>query len=286
MGLAGKKMNRKILVFLCWLAAGCLFSAPDGKAEMEPVKKIRAGFPPFEVIEDIMLGNRQSSSGPVALPAAAATAPHMTWLADCDARLQPALVHVDPLNKVYTVRNPGNQFALSAGAIDYGVRHLFTPVLLITGNTDNDAIRLFMQGYEKLDPALRQDLDHLRLPLGAATEGEEAGGSFADQWLRNIEKNIDFQVNEALTRYRDRLQNGRLVVVGAVIDLANQYGHGEKKLIIINVNGETDPAKMKEHRQLVRLDKTMLQYLGRKKVQPAEPEEPTVPGEKSVGRKK
>lgn len=288
-------MNTKTLLLFCCLAAGSALFPQDCRAEMEPVKKIRAGVPPFEVIEDIMLGNRQASPGQIPLPAAktaaAATAPQMLWLADSDARLQPTLVHVDPLNKVYTVRNLGNQFALSTGAIDYGIRALFIPVLLITGNTDNDAIRFFMEGYEKLDLSLRQDLDHLHLPLAPA-EGEDPESPFEDRWLRNIEKNVDFQVNEATTRYSDRLASGRLVVVGAVIDLANQYGHGEKKLIIINVNGETDPAKMREHRQLVRLDKAMRQYVGRGKVQPAEPEKPEkpekseAPGKKTVGRKK
>ncbi len=277
-------MNTKILLLFCCLAAGSVLFAQGSRAEMEPVKKIRAGVPPFEVIEDIMLGNRQASSGQVTLPAAGATAPQMIWLADSDARLQASLVHADPLNKVYTVRNLGNQFALSTGAIDYGIRYLFVPVLLITGNTDNDAIRFFMEGYEKLDLSLRDDLDHLHIPLAPETEDKES--TFEDRWLRNIEKNVDFQVKEAITRYSDRLQNGRLVVVGAVIDLANQYGHGEKKLIIINVNGETDPAKIREHRQLVRLDKTMLQYVGREKVKPAEQEKPVPPEKKTVGRKK
>lgn len=258
-------MKMKILAIATCMWISLAFSSGPGEAVMRPAKKIRAGIPPFEIVEEIMLGNRKATAAHSPSPPAATAAPQMTWLADSDARLQPSLVHIDPLDKVYTVRNLGNQLTLSTGAVDYGIRHLLTPVLLITGNTDSDAVRFFMEGYGKLPPSLRQDLDHLHLPLAAKTGEDETGMKFEERWRRNIEKNVDFQVEQALARYGDRIETGRLVVVGAMVDLTNQYGHGEKKLIIINLNGETDPEKIRSAPHLIRLDQKMRQYVGREK---------------------
>lgn len=277
-------MKIKILAVTICMWAFLAFPLSPGEAAMRPIKKIRAGVPPFEVIEDILLGNRKSTEARPPSPPAATVSPQMTWLADSDARLQPSLVHIDPLGKIYTVRNPGNQLALSTGAVDYGIRYLFTPILLITGNTDSDAVRFFMEGYEKLPPSLRQDLDHLHLPLTAKTGDDDPEMKFEERWLRNIEKNVDFQVGQALARYIDRVKTGRLVVVGAIVDFTNQYGHGESKLIIVNLNGETDPEKISASPHLIRLDKKMRQYLGREKAAPAAPGTRGAPPEKTGGK--
>jgi carbonic anhydrase len=230
-------------------------------ADMRPIKKLRAGLPPYAVAEKIARHNDQVvTSRPLDKPQRTPGTPHLTWLADCDARVQPTLFYPDPVDTIYTVRNPGNQFSLSAGAIDYGINELLSPVLLITGNTNSDSLRLFAKGYSHLGPDLRRDLDTLRLSLG-----EQAGngvGARAEPVL--VEKNVDFQVATATKRYGRRIESGRLVVIGAVIDLNNQYGHGLNRLIIININGETDPEKLRAMHHLIRLDKRLLALVGRK----------------------
>ena len=230
-------------------------------ADMRPIKKLRAGLPPYAVAEKIARHNDQVvARRPADEPLRTPGTPHLTWLADCDARVQPTLFYPDPVDTIYTVRNPGNQFSLSAGAIDYGVNELLIPVLLITGNTNSDSLRLFAKGYSHLGPDLRRDLDTLRLSLG-----EQAGngvGVQAEPVL--VEKNVDFQVATAVKRYGPRIESGRLVVIGAVIDLNNQYGHGLNRLIIININGETDPEKLRAMHHLIRLDKRLLALVGRK----------------------
>ena len=62
-----------------------------------------------------------------------------------------------------------------------------------------------------------------------------------------------------------------LVVIGAVIDLNNQYGFGLNRLIITNINGETAPEKLRTMHHLVRLDKRLLDMVGHK---PREEENP------------
>lgn len=230
-------------------------------ADMRPIKKLRAGLPPYAVAETISRYNdRVVASRPADEPLRTPGTPHMTWLADCDARVQSTLFYPDPVDTIYAVRNPGNQLLLSAGAVDYGVNELLTPVLLITGNTNNDSLRLFVKGYSHLGPDLRHDLDGLRLSLGnPAGNGE---GPLPEPVL--VEKNVDFQVATALKRYGQRIESGRLVVIGAVIDLTNQYGRGINRLIIININGETDPERLRAMHDLIRLDKRLLALVGRK----------------------
>ncbi len=252
-------MRLKILLPLSF----CIALLPlSGSADMRPIKKLRAGLPPYAVTEKIARHNDQVvNSRPTDEPLRTPGTPHMTWLADCDARVQPTLFYPDPVDTIYTVRNPGNQFSLSAGAIDYGINELLSPVLLVTGNTNSDSLRLFVKGYAHLGPDLRRDLDGLRLSLGEYTAGSGAGTT-AEPKL--VEKNVDFQVATALKRYAQRIESGRLVVIGAVIDLNNQYGHGINRLIIININGETDPEKLRGMHHLIRLDKRLLALVGRK----------------------
>ena len=261
-----------LAVFISFLPALC-------NADMRPIKKLRAGIPPYAVTEKIARHNDQVAiKRPANEPLQTPNTPHMIWLADCDARVQATLFYPDPVDTIYTVRNPGNQLALSAGAIDYGVNELFAPVLLITGNTNNDSLRLFAKGYNHLESDLRRDLDGLRLALGEQVEN----GAEAEPRL--VEKNVDFQVATALKRYRERMESGRLVVIGAVIDLNNQYRLGFNRLRIININGETTPEKLRVMHHLIRLDKRLLGLVGR---QPWEEEnkETKVTRKGSTGKK-
>lgn len=244
--------------------------APVSGADMLPIKKLRAGLPPYAVAEKIARHNDQVvTSRPPDEPLKTPGTPHMTWLADCDARVQPTLFYPEQVDTIYTVRNPGNQFALSAGAIDYGVKELLSPVLLITGNTNSDSIRLFAKGYSHLGGDLRRDLDGLRLSLGGQATGNAIGTKTE---TRLVEKNVDFQVSTALKRYEQRIESGRLVVIGGVIDLSNQYGFGLNRLIITNINGETEPERLRAMHHLVRLDKRLLDMVGRKPWEEGNPE--------------
>jgi len=232
------------------------------RADMQPIKKLRAGAPPYAITEKIIRHNDRIITGaPENDRTKTPGTPHIVWLADCDARIQPTLLYPEPVDTIYTVRNPGNQLQLSAGAIDYGVNELFSPVLLITGNTSSDSLRLFSKGYNHLEPDLRRDLDGLKLSLGEQTAAS-GDGRKTDPLL--VEKNVDFQVNAALQRYGQRVENGRLVIIGGIIDLDNQYGFGRNRLLIININGETDPGKLRAKHLLTRLDKRLLGLVGKR----------------------
>ena len=248
-------MAKKIFFFL--LAVCVLASAPGtSKADMQPVRKLRAGLPPFEVMEKVLATNKAATDKlkPDTNLSELKT-PYLTWLTDADARLEERLILAAPDKQIYTIRNMGNQMAISPGSIDFGVRHLHTPILLITGSTDSLAIRLFKEGYHEMDPAIRKDLDHLHIPLDALLPREKKGAKPdpAEQLLRTTEANVDYQVEQAVRRYQDRVHGGRLVVVGGIIDLVNAYGRGPGRLIIINVNNERNDSKIRRLRLMTRL---------------------------------
>lgn len=236
-------------------------------AKMRPVKKLRAGLPPYSVIEQAVRTNDTvvTAAGKANGNVKEEQTPHMTWLADCDPRIQSTLFYAEPEEKILAVRNLGNQLILDQGSIDYGVNILLTPVLLITGNTDSQAIGLFIEGYSHLDPAISRDLDHLNLPLSPGRAAQpDSKITESDRRLQLIERNVDFQVDRALARYGQRVESGRLVVVGGVIDLDNSYGRGKKRLVVTNVNGEKDPERIKAMHHLTRLDKRLRALVGRK----------------------
>ncbi|MBU0908957.1 MAG: carbonic anhydrase [Proteobacteria bacterium] len=251
-------MRHKKILSLFVLLTALLFNL-HSHAEMRPVLKNRAGIPPFDILKEI-LATGSRIKGAETAPQSSSAAPHITWLADADARVQPEFILSHPAQKIYTVRNLANQLDTSLGALDYGVLFLHSPILLITGNTDSEAIRLFTGGYADLEATIRRELDHLYLPLGSSKNTKEED---RDHELRLVEKNVDYQVRQAMERYSDRISNSRLVVVGSVLDIANYYGKGANQLIIININGETDGEKIKKMQLLRMLDPKLLANIGR-----------------------
>jgi carbonic anhydrase len=229
-------------------------------AEMRPVLKNRAGVPPFDILREILETGSQIKRTE-GVPQSSSDAPHITWLADADARVQPEFILSHPGRKIYTVRNLANQLGTSLGTIDYGILYLHSTILLITGNTDSESIRLFTGGYADLEQTIRQELDHLHLPLGYPAKN--AKEEDREKELRLVEKNVDYQVQQALKRYTERISLSRLVVVGSVLDIANHYGKGANQLIIININGETDGEKIKKMQLLRMLDPKLLTTIGR-----------------------
>ncbi len=240
---------RSKIILITSLFFFCLLLPGNGLAFKE---KIRAGVPPFTILEIIMTTNQG-----VREPNANQRAPLVTWLASSDPRIRADHIMTTPPAGLYPVRNLGGIFQQDIGSVDFGVNILRTPILLITANTDSRAMAL-IAGQESsptttlanhLQP-LRQFLD--KLPQDTNNNPNEP-----------VEKWLDFQVNQALKHYMDRVENRRLVVLGGIIDLANTYDRGIGSLIIINANGETDSDKLKHLPIMRRLNEETLDFVGR-----------------------
>ena len=158
--------------------------------------------------------------------------PRATIIACSDSRVQSNAFHKSPVNDLFFVRNIGNQVISTEGSVDYGVRHLHTPVLMIIGHSQCGAVHARMGDYSKETAATQKELNTLNF-----SEKKDLNTA--------VLENVHFQVAKAMETYKDKIAADQLVVVGAVYDFLDDFHHGEGRLLLTNINGEKDPAKIK-----------------------------------------
>lgn len=163
---------------------------------------------------------------------AAGQHPRATVLMCADAGVHPDMLDKTPEGDLYVVRNLGNQLATSRGSVAYGVNELGSSLLLIVGHSACDAIQLAGGDYAALDESIRKELDTLEITKGNTN-------------LDGVKTNVNNQVAAALKLWGERVKAGQLLVIGAVYDVANAMKKGPGRLNVININGETDPAKLR-----------------------------------------
>jgi carbonic anhydrase len=163
--------------------------------------------------------------------------PRIALLTCSDSRVQTSIFGIDSINEIFVVRNIGNQIMPVFGSIDYAVIHLKVRLLLIMGHTHCGAIKAVFSNYENETFDIIRELDHLSIPIRHIKHRRH---DFEEEWLRITEQNIDYQVKSAIKKYHSLIDKGELTVLGIVNDFTNSFESGEGKLIIINVNGETD----------------------------------------------
>lgn len=66
--------------------------------------------------------------------------PPITMLTCADSRIQGKILGMDLINKVFTVRNAGNQVARNKGSLAYALTALNTPIFFILGHTNCGAV--------------------------------------------------------------------------------------------------------------------------------------------------
>lgn len=183
-----------------------------------------------EIVRDNLAFMRKHKPAHFA-PFADAQHPRATVVACADSRVHSHALDVTPDGDLFVVRNIGNQIITAEGSVEYGVQHLNTPLLLIVGHVACGAIKAAAGDYSRESPVIRRELDTLQIPKG-------------DAGLGSVRLNVNNQVRQAMHKFEERVISGRLTVVGAVYDFNNEMRQGLGKLNIINVNGETNPAKI------------------------------------------
>lgn len=157
--------------------------------------------------------------------------PRATVVTCADSRVQSNAFHPDAVNDLFMVRNIGNQLATSEGSVEYGVRHLNTPLLMFIGHAVCGAVAAASGDFSKLERPIQKELLTINIPKGInVNEG--------------VLMNVNNQVEAALLKFGGEVESGKLAVIGAFYDFRNDYRQGKGKLIITNINGETDPAKL------------------------------------------
>ncbi|MCD6569650.1 MAG: carbonic anhydrase [Deltaproteobacteria bacterium] len=168
--------------------------------------------------------------------------PQITLVSCSDSRVQPHVLLDDPIDQIFTVENIGNQITSAQGSVDYGVLHLHTPILLVLGHSDCGDIKAFMKGYDGEPEAIKNEIDTLK---GAVLPFDNKG-SFEEEVLGNVQRNVDYQVDIAAKRYEILIDKGSLTVIGAIYDFLNTFARGHGRVVITNINGIKEPERMRD----------------------------------------
>ncbi len=158
--------------------------------------------------------------------------PRATVVACSDSRVHTNMLDKTPEGDLFMVRNIGNQMATAKGSVQYGVNHLGSSLLMFIGHSSCGAIKAAGGDYSALEEPVRKELDTINITKGSAN-------------IDGVKTNVNNQVAAALKEWEDKVKAGELLVVGAVYDFADDMKKGAGKLNIININGETDPAKLR-----------------------------------------
>ena len=158
--------------------------------------------------------------------------PRVTMVLCSDSRVQTDNFSQGAENDIFIARNIGNQFITTAGSIEYGVDVLKTPVLLIVGHSHCGAIKAAMGDISYLPPGIRKEVETIDVKSAADDK-------------QGVIVNVHYQVEKALGQFKEKVTAGQLAIVGAVYDFRNDYGYGNGQLIIVDLNGEKDPEKIK-----------------------------------------
>jgi carbonic anhydrase len=169
---------------------------------------------------------------------AAGETPRATVVTCADARVQAGAYDDTPENDDFTVRNIGNQLQSSLGSVNYGIEELRTPVLLILGHTGCTAVKAAMDDARDMPAATRRELAAIKVKKPKGKNDEHA-------WAAAVVENVHNQVKVALREFGPHVNAAELTIVGAVYDLRNELGRGPGRLIVLNVNGNQDPARLK-----------------------------------------
>lgn len=172
------------------------------------------------------------------LPFIKGQTPKATVVTCADSRVHSHALDPHPDGDLFMVRNIGNQVATSEGSIEYGIRHLHTPLLLVVGHSMCGAVKAAMGDYAGMEPAIKKELGTIHVSQGNNEDPKQVKDS--------VEINVNDQVSLAVKLFAAELAEGKLIILGAVYDFRNDYKSGYGRLVFTNVNGETDPKKIKD----------------------------------------
>ncbi|MFK7974012.1 MAG: carbonic anhydrase [Rickettsiaceae bacterium] len=153
--------------------------------------------------------------------------PKLTILKCSDSRVQMESFDKTPQNGVFAIRNIGNQIVTSEGSVDFGIEILNTPFLLIIGHSDCGAVTAALNQTTTSSQFINKELSTLNITQ--------------DCLHKAIVENVNNQVTTATNKYLQKINNGTLTVIGAIYDFKNDYGFGNGKVVLTNINGITDP---------------------------------------------
>lgn len=158
--------------------------------------------------------------------------PRATVLMCSDSRVQTKAITKMDVNDLFVVRNIGNQVINSSGSIEFGIRFLNTPVLLIIGHSGCGAIEAVLSNVDVENGCIERELEPI----------DVTGDSLNDAVIQNVDNQVKF----AVRKFKKLIEQKKLLVVGAIYDFQDAYKKGLGKLIIVSLNGNKDPSVILE----------------------------------------
>ena len=159
--------------------------------------------------------------------------PIATILTCSDSRVQLSKIYTQAENKLFVIRNIGNQVDTAAGSIEFGINYLKTPVCMVLGHSYCGAVQAVCESTPVSHP-VAQELATMNIQ------------SKHDVICATIE-NIQNQTNTIIKRYFSKVENRVLTVIGAFYDFSNLFHYGHGRVIFVNINGENNTNKIKNH---------------------------------------
>ncbi len=160
--------------------------------------------------------------------------PRATVVTCSDSRVHTHALDKTPDGDLFMVRNIGNQISTAEGSVEYGVHHLHTPLLIIVGHVACGAIKAASGDFSKESEAIKRELTTIKLPTKNPKNEE------SEEQLRGVDANVNNQVAFALKKFEEEVKEGKLTVIGAIYDFKNALHQGQGRLVITNINGNTD----------------------------------------------
>jgi carbonic anhydrase len=234
-------MSRRKAIFGMALLGGTLYASGSHSASSHDVGKSASDLKNMadKMFEEIISNNNYytSNKGKSFFESFKnSQIPRATVVGCSDSRFQISLLDASPENDIFVIRNIGNQVSSNEGSVDYAVKHLHTPLLLIVGHTRCGAVKAAFGDYTGETQGIRKELNSLALSLKKMEYSPDEN----KKWLNGVVSNVHQQIAYAKDSYAEEVKSGKLTIVGVVYDLANDIGKGYGKLTIVNVNGETD----------------------------------------------
>eukprot|EP01084_Bolivina_argentea_P168315 291925_1 len=184
--------------------------------------------------------------------------PIATVLSCCDSRAPTSALGAEAPNEIFSVRNIGNQFCNSIGSFRYGLEELKTPYAIIMGHTNCGAIRGAASDYRSLHTMVQQEVISLvrviRFADSLTNSSKLDEMPFDHRCNVYAEINVDYQIARLLEDYQinDKIQNGKLSLIGMMFDVHNVYNKGHGRLHVVNINGDRDILSLRQHPLLTR----------------------------------
>ena len=144
--------------------------------------------------------------------------PKITLITCSDSRVDMNYFRMNSLDKVFTIRNIWNNILTSEWSVDYGVEHLETPILFILAHTNCGAVKAALTEYSHCTPDIKRELDHL-MPAFINLQSED----FQSKWVEWVEKNLYLQLEIAEEKFKKRIEDWKLTIIWAVLDIDNSY---------------------------------------------------------------